>query len=598
MVAPLAVARIALPIPVHELFDYQIPDTLASRLRPGVRVRVPVGNSFRTGFCVECVGESKHEDLKPIDAVLDDEPLLDDELLDFVRWTASYYYASVGEAIDCAVPKGTRKKEKTVRWARIAESLLPPEPERGTGREKRERIREWLAEAGAQPVEAVLARLDVTEAPLRTLEKRGVVEIFDAPAPRPSFDDGPTTSGTDSPPRLSADQLRSVAEIDGALDREEFECFLLHGVTGSGKTEVYLHAIASTVERGRGALILVPEIALTPQTVRRFRARLGEVAVLHSLLPAGERAEQYRRLRRGEVRVAIGARSAIFAPIPDLGIIVVDESHESSYKQENSPRYHARDLAVLRAMRRSIPCVLGTATPSLETYHNAKSGKYTYLELPERVTAHSLPEIEVIDLSKNEEHTGGPLSRRLEKCLAETLEDDGQALLFLNRRGFARQVFCGSCGYSFECEACDIPLTYHKRQDRALCHYCGTVERIPPKCPECDFPGLGRRRDGTERIEENLAERFPDVVIDRLDRDTATSATRLEAILDRFRRGETRILVGTQMVAKGHDIPGVTLVGVLDADIALQQPDFRAAERTAQLLCQVAGRAGRGDKPG
>ncbi len=598
MVASLPVARVALPIPIHELFDYSIPDTLLDRVAPGVRVRVPMGRSMRIGTCIERAASSPHGDLKPIDAVVDDQPILDPDLLEFARWTANYYFASVGEVIECAVPRGARAKAKTVPWVR----LLDAEAEdRGAGRENRARLVALLREHGRLPLEELVARANTTRAPVKTLEKRGVVELFDAPELN-RIDE--SLFDNDEPVRefsLSAAQHGAVDRIVEAIRGDRFESFLLHGVTGSGKTEVYMHAIEAALAKDRGALMLLPEIALTPQTVRRFRARFGDVAVLHSLLPAGERSKQYRKLRDRSARVAIGARSAIFAPIPDLGLIVVDECHETSYKQENSPRYHARDLAVVRASRGNVPCVLGSATPSMESLHNARSGRFHYLELPDRVTGHPLPTIELVDLRKEPFETEGPasvFSDRLLALLHETINDGDQALLFLNRRGFARQVYCSRCAYSVECAACDIPLTYHKHSDRGLCHYCGTIERIPDKCPECDFPGITRRRHGTERIEESLAARFPNVAIDRLDRDTATSAGRLEAILDRFRRGETRILVGTQMIAKGHDIPGVTLVGVLDADIALQQPDFRAAERTGQLLCQVAGRAGRGERPG
>ncbi|MEE8143546.1 MAG: primosomal protein N', partial [Planctomycetota bacterium] len=314
-----------------------------------------------------------------------------------------------------------------------------------------------------------------------------------------------------------------------------------------------------------------------------------------------ERSRQYQRLRGGTLRVAIGARSAVFAPVKDLGIIIVDECHETSYKQEASPRYHGRDVAVVRASQLGIPCLLGSATPSLESLANAELGRYRKLVLPERVTRHSLPLIEIVDRrNEDPQHSSGErlFSERLLFLLKRTLERREQALLFLNRRGFSRNIHCPRCGYALRCPHCEIGLTYHKQQGCSLCHYCGVMRPVPEQCPDCDFPGIRSSFPGTERIEETLARLFPGVAIGRLDRDTARSQTRMVEILRRFRSGETRILVGTQMVAKGHDIPGVTLVGVLDADIALNLPDFRAAERTAQLLCQVAGRAGRGEQPG
>jgi primosomal protein N' (replication factor Y) len=400
---------------------------------------------------------------------------------------------------------------------------------------------------------------------------------------------------------LTPEQRHAVAAIEAALRPPRFAPLLLDGVTGSGKTEVYLHAIRTALAAGRGALVLVPEISLTPQTVDRFRSRFGDVAVLHSMLTPIERAMHYGRLRAREVRVAIGARSAIFAPIPELGLIVVDECHEESYKQESAPRYHARDVAVVRASQLGIPVVLGSATPAFESRENVARGRYIGLHLPHRVTAHGRAAVEIVDRRAEPTVAGGAvplLGPRLVERLREAEERGEQSLLFLNRRGFARRIHCPRCGYQLRCSECDIGLTYHKREDRSLCHYCGTVRPVPDACPDCAFPGIRRALPGTERIEEALAALFPGVAIGRLDRDTATSGRRLEEIIARFRSGATRILVGTQMVAKGHDIPGVTLVGVIDADVALGLPDFRAAERTAQLLCQVAGRAGRGDRPG
>lgn len=604
----LPYARIALAIPVPELFDYRVPAELDASVVPGARVRVPFGRGVRIGYCIERSAEQRHEKPKSIEAVVDDAPLLEPDLLQLVRWTADYYLCSVGEVIEAAIPKGVREgKSRTIRWVRrspTADSFQ----DRGNGIEGRARLLAILAERGPLPIEELLAAGEVGESAVKTLAKRGAVEIVRAPTrefgglrdPRGASTSGPVPWVTPPPYRLTPEQRAAVDAIEESLDPPRFRPMVLEGVTGSGKTEVYLHAIKAALDRGRGALVLLPEISLTPQTVDRFKERIGEVAVLHSLLTPVERSMHYGRLRQREVRVAIGARSAIFAPIPDLGLIIVDECHEDSYKQESTPRYHARDLSVVRAAQRGIPVLLGSATPSLETQENIARGRYTVLSLPRRVTGHGRAHVELVDRRAEPKREGPPpmLGPKLILRLREALEDGDQAVLFLNRRGFARRIHCPSCGFQLSCTDCDIALTYHKRDDRSLCHYCGTVRSVPTACPDCSMPGIRRTLPGTEKIEETLTAIFPGVPVGRLDRDTATSGTRMQEILAAFRRGETRILVGTQMVAKGHDIPGVTMVGVIDADVALGMPDFRAAERTAQLLCQVAGRAGRGEKPG
>ncbi len=608
MVSPLPYARIALAIPVPDLFDYSVPPDLEESVVPGARVRVPFGRGLRIGYCIERSAEKRHDFPKEIEAVLDDVPLLEPDLLALIRWTADYYLCSVGEVIESAVPRGVREgRRRSIRWARRIEGA--GECGKGTGAEARARIIAVLSAAGgALPLDELLSGACAGESSAKTLAKRGALEIVRA-APREfgGLDAGPVPVTGEAPWRtpppyaLTPEQRNAVDAIQRALAPPRFSPFLLEGVTGSGKTEVYLHAIRTALAAGRGALVLLPEISLTPQTVQKFRERLGEVAVLHSLLTPIERSMHYGRLRGREVRVAIGARSAIFAPIPELGLIVVDECHEESYKQENAPRYHARDLAVVRASQLGIPVVLGSATPSLESQENVARSRYTRLLLPNRVTGHGRATVEIVDRRIEPVPASGAiplLGSKLVERLREVVARDEQALLFLNRRGFARRIHCPRCGFQLSCGECDIALTYHKRDDRSLCHYCGTVGSIPLTCPDCSFPGIRRTRAGTERIEESLAALFPHTTVGRLDRDTATSGRRLEEIIARFRSGETRILVGTQMVAKGHDIPGVTLVGVIDADIALTLPDFRAAERTAQLLCQVAGRAGRGDRPG
>ena len=399
-------------------------------------------------------------------------------------------------------------------------------------------------------------------------------------------------------PVLTDEQLVAVTAITARLGHG-FAPFLIHGVTGSGKTEVYLRVIAEVLARGQTALVLVPEISLTPQLAGRFRARFGDaVAILHSGLSDRDRLVEWQRLRRGLATIAVGARSAVFAPLTDLGIIVIDEEHDGSFKQDDGVRYHARDVALVRAQRLGVPCILGSATPSLESFWQAQRSVYTLLTMTQRPTARPMPQVEIVDLRKYMPDGDDLLSAPLAAAIAETLASQMQAILFLNRRGFATFVLCRACGHSFRCPHCAVSLTYHQSSDRMLCHYCGFAQRVPEVCPKCATRGAIERKGlGTEKIAETLATRFPTARIARLDRDVAAGA-KAETILAQVARRQVDILVGTQMVTKGHDFPGVTLVGVLCADTGLNLPDFRASERTFQLLSQVAGRAGRGDSPG
>jgi primosomal protein N' (replication factor Y) len=437
---------------------------------------------------------------------------------------------------------------------------------------------------------------------LARLAERGLVAIEEREVVRDPF--ARTEPVPHPPPTLTPAQERVLAPITAAVARGAYAPFLLHGVTGSGKTEVYLRAIEDALRRGRQALVLVPEISLTPQLTQRFRGRFGdEVAVLHSGLSDAERYDQWRRLR-GEAgrpaRIAIGARSALFAPLERLGVLVVDEEHDASFKQDESPRYHARDLALVRAQRAGAVVILGSATPSLESLYNARRGKVTLLRLVGRVHERPMPRMEVIDLTRADlvGHRTALLSRELAEAVAETVAAGEQAILFLNRRGYSSFVLCRDCGQVFECRHCSVSLTHHQRVSRLLCHYCGYSEPVPKACPVCRGDRVGMMGVGTERIEDALRGLLPGAKVARLDRDTATTRARLEGILAAFARREVDVLIGTQMVTKGHDFPGVTLVGAIFADQGLHFPDFRAAERTYQLLCQVAGRAGRGHREG
>lgn len=600
-----SIARVAVPIPLHEPFDYRIPESLKGKIRPGIQVLVPFGPTKRHGWVVDLTDHSPHPRLRDIDGIVAQGAEIEAELLGLLRWTADYYLCGIGEVIECALPKPVRtRRVRTVRWVK-----LTPEGKHveltSTVPEARRKVLEHLRQSATpRQMRQLVDECSVSDSPVKTLARRGLVEIFDALPPEfgtPGCEDNGSSTVLISPNfDPNQQQIDAIEKISSSVSKPEYQTYLLHGVTGSGKTEVYIRCVQRALEMGRGALVLLPEIALTPQAVERFTERLGPVAILHSMLPDSERAVHYERLRQGEVKIALGARSAVFAPVTDLGIIIVDESHESSYKQENSPRYHARDVAVMRAHRLGVPCVLGSATPSMESLENVRRGRFERLRLDERANGRPLATVEVIDRRAETKSVGGGglFSIPLIDRIRATLERDEQVLLFLNRRGFARNIHCPRCGFGLRCHQCDIPLTFHKGKSRSQCNYCGEHRPIPSKCPDCQFTGIQQRSPGTERIEDSLNSLFPGVKIDRLDRDTVTSSSRMEAILRRFRDGETQILVGTQMVAKGHDIPGVTLVGVLDADIALGLPDFRSAERTAQLLCQVAGRAGRGELPG
>jgi primosomal protein N' (replication factor Y) len=462
---------------------------------------------------------------------------------------------------------------------------------------KRRAVLAALAAAGAPvPVTALTAAIAGAAAALRELVAAGLA-IVDEREQALVARGGSALPASAAPPALTAEQEVAVEAITGAIGG--FASFLLHGVTGSGKTEVYLRVIALARARGLGAIVLVPEIALTPQLAARFRARFGdEVAILHSGLSESDRLSEWERLHRGQAAIAVGARSAVFAPVARPGVIVVDEEHDGSFKQDEGVRYHGRDVALVRAQRAGAVCVLGSATPSLESFAAAQAGRLRLLTMNARATGALLPTVEVIDLRRYQPDGEDLMSAPLAAALERTLAAGEQAILFLNRRGFATFVLCRACGHAFRCRDCAVSLTYHRASDRLECHYCGFGQRVPDVCPSCKAAGAIERKGlGTERVAAGLAARFPSARVARLDRDVATGA-RAEGILARVARREVDILVGTQMVTKGHDFPGVTLVGVLCADLALSLPDFRAAERTFQLLTQVAGRAGRGERPG
>ena len=466
--------------------------------------------------------------------------------------------------------------------------------------QKQARILDLLDDEEPTPRSDIRERVGSPYSSLDGLEERGFLESFEREVYRDPFESEPVPEAEEH--ELTAPQERALEAIGEAARRGEYEGFVLHGVTGSGKTEVYLRAIREALKRGESALVLLPEIALTPQFVAVFRAHFDDrIAVLHSGLTKAERFDQWRRIKRDEVDIVIGARSALFAPLSNIGVMVVDEEHDTSFKQERGPRYNARDMALVRGKLESARVILGSATPSLESYYNARqTDRLTYLAMPDRVESRPMPEVEIVDMRQQEGESpgeSGTLSGRLYTALERTLADQMQAILFLNRRGFSPCVICEECGNVFECPNCDVSLTYHRRQEALRCHHCDYSLRMPESCPECGHGGLGKRGLGTEQLERHLEDLFPDAEIARLDRDT-TTGRKLRKLIRAFRREEIDILAGTQMVTKGHDFPSVVTVGVVLADLSLNFPDFRAAERTFQLLTQVSGRAGRGSDPG
>ncbi len=619
--APALYAEVAVPLPVRGAFTYGVEAHLMATIKPGVRVAVPFGARQLVGFVVALHTSLPEgvdpERLRNVRAVLDVEPVFPADLMRFLREAADYYIYPLGDVLRTAAPAVDRRARDQLdeapgekgslraRWARVREETFVrlssvPVSERPTLRGGRQtQLLSILEARGEVSLSELRAQMKNPSAVLRSLKGHRVIEVETREVPDDPFFGDPVER--DAPPDLVPAQKLAVDTINHAIESRDRVTFLLHGVTGSGKTEVYLRAVETAHRAGKGALILLPEIALTPQLVGRYRARFGDnLAVIHSGLKESDRYAMWRKLRAGECRVAIGARSAIFAPVHDLGLIIVDEEHDGSFKQDESFRYHGRDMAVLRAYRAGIVCVLGSATPSIETYHAALDGKFHLLRLPERATNASLPAIEFVDLKKM--GRTGPtgqegLSLPLLRALDETLSRGEQAIIFLNRRGFAPSLHCAQCDGMIECPSCSVALVLHRRAGMLKCHYCDFTAAFENRCVVCKSEDIELIGVGTEKIEASLTEAFPAARIGRLDRDVA-SGSGAEVVLDKLRRGDLDVLVGTQMVTKGHDIARVTLVGVIAADASLCFPDFRAAERTFQLLAQVAGRAGRQDLPG
>jgi primosomal protein N' (replication factor Y) (superfamily II helicase) len=658
------IARVSLEIALRKEFDYSIPAELAGQVEVGTRVQVPFGARKILGTVTALAEESAHTKLKPIFKVIGAQSLVTPKVLKLARWIGEYYCCAPETALKSVLPEAIRKEKEGWKKQLFVRVLhlsgeFPKLPKRQQDvwniiEERREIL---LAE--------LLELAETTAATVRKLEDCGLVEITSEISERDPYAREtilPTQNIVLNPSQAVAlEKIKAAMQrasgvapeeqnSSGALNatlsvgdsqsfrRDAGSTFLLHGVTGSGKTEIYLQALAHALEQGKGAIVLVPEISLTPQTVERFKARFSSgklqtlVAVLHSHLSAGERHDEWHKIRQGRARIVIGARSAIFAPVEPLGLIIVDEEHETSYKQEEAPRYHARDVAVMRGQMENAVVVLGSATPSLESFYNCKRGKFTLLELPERVDNQKMPHVRVVDMRQAaHKEKGTPLfSPQLKEAINQRLDKGEQTILFLNRRGYSTSLQCPKCGYVCNCPNCSLALTFHRGAQRAFgvppedqtkfpdrtrerivlpagstaarlaCHICGHVEKVPLVCPneKCKNPAIRFSGTGTQRVEETLAKLFPKARIQRMDADTMKRKDDYRKVLGDFRAGKTDILVGTQMIAKGLHFPNVTLVGIIYADLALHQPDFRAGERTFQLLTQVAGRAGRGDVEG
>jgi len=606
--------EVALPVPLFQTFVYSLDGEYEHEARIGSRVLVPFRKRQEIGIVVATDAEPPARGhVKAVSALPDAQPALDDSLLSLSRWISDYYVVPLGLVLrsvlpavltGAAQPQPTLKTQRVVRIRDDIPTLL--QREKAFARAPQQRALFELIESlnGSTSVEHLLEQLKFSPSVLRALEKRALVTIDRERVERDPF---AARVGRVEPRHIPTDE--QIAAIERMKNARPGEVFLLHGVTGSGKTLVYIELLREIVERrGKTAIVLVPEIALTPQTVDRFRAVFGDdVAVLHSGLSDGERYDAWLALKLGQKRIAVGARSAIFAPLSNIGAIIVDEEHESSYKQGETPRYHARETAIVRATQEGAIVVLGSATPSLETWTNAVAEKYTLLSLPRRVGGASLPAVSVVDLRKlvasgaeaaGQEEYQRVVSSQLDAAIAARLERSEQTILLLNRRGYSAFVQCETCGNVATCPNCSITLTYHRSPERLVCHYCMHQEAPQRVCKRCGGVTLRRRGLGTQQVERLVCERFPSARVARMDVDTTSGKWAHASILDRVGAGEVDILLGTQMIAKGLDFPNVTLVGVIDADVGINLPDFRASERCFQLLSQVAGRAGRGTRGG
>ncbi len=673
-------AQVAMNLPVKEPFTYAVPEPLAGSIQVGMRVLVPFGRRRLTGYVV---GFTEQPDpalaLKDIEALLDDAPVLQPEVLSLTRWMADYYQSSWGEAIKAALPAGMeeeshelfslsetgilaleneqlkesqfwilesvrkrksmtaaqlkrllqekfsphaltrlrqeghliatpRLKKSTVPYSYEKHARLKPpvlsseEIETLFKRSPKQKELYELLKGGALSFKELSAHLPSPSSLLGKLKQKELVEVSVVKRPRDAAASPiPATPVRDAPLQFTAEQQSAFNSLKRAIEASQYCAYLLHGITGSGKTEIYIRCIEEALKQGKTAIMMVPEISLTPQTVSRFQGRFGEnVAILHSGLSQRERYQEWKKIHDGRVAIVVGARSAVFAPFKNLGVIVIDEEHDASYKQDSSPRYHARDTALVRARAAKAVVILGSATPSLESLGNVENGKYRLLSLDKRVGDRLLPLVRIVDMKKekDERKNFSILSCELRAAMSLRLERNEQVFLFLNRRGTANYVFCTECGFVFDCPQCSVTRTFHGSENRMRCHYCNQTARVPADCPDCRGEILRFSGFGTQKLEEETRRLFPEARIIRLDRDTARGHADFAAMHAKMNQGEIDILIGTQMITKGHDFPNVTLVGVVHADLSLNIPDFRSSERSFQLLTQVAGRAGRGRVPG
>jgi len=619
------IARVSLEIALRKEFDYSIPAELAGQVDVGSRVQVPFGARKILGVVTAVAEESGHAKLKAILKVIGAQTLVTAKVLKLARWIGEYYCCAPETALKSVLPEAVRKEDAGWR-ERLFVRVLPVSGEFPKLPKRQQEVWNIVEERRELPLAELLELTKTTAATVRQLEDRSLVQITAEISERDPY--AKETILATQPLVVNPAQAAALEKITAAMNRGEdggwrmedgkrapssilhppSSTFLLHGVTGSGKTEVYLQAIAHALEQGKGAIVLVPEISLTPQTVERFKARFSSgklqtlVAVLHSHLSAGERHDEWHKIRQGRARIVIGARSAIFAPVEPLGLIIVDEEHEHTYKQEEAPRYHARDVAVMRGHMENAVVVLGSATPALESFYNCQKGKFTLLELPERVDDQKMPHVRVVDMRQaKRDGKGTPIfSPQLKEAITQRLEKGEQTILFLNRRGYSSSLICEKCGHICECPNCSLALTYHRPEQLLRCHICNYSEQVPRICPneKCKNPGIRYSGLGTQKVEDVLQKLFPRARIKRMDADVMKRKEDYRRVLDSFKHGEIDILIGTQMIAKGLHFPNVTLVGIIYADMALHQPDFRAGERTFQLLTQVSGRAGRGDIEG
>ncbi|MBC2122491.1 primosomal protein N' [Listeria marthii] len=656
------IAKVIVDVPAMQVdrpFDYFIPEDLEELIRPGMRVSVPFGNRKIQGFVIALGETEENPKLKGIDGVMDLAPVLNEELMELGDWLAEDTLSFRVSAYQAMLPAALRAKyekyflrldEENEELEQLFEGYETLDWKVAEARGLLKQIGKWVREGSVEVVYQVKNKItnkkvrvvsclkaphqlaeiiedmpknakaqsrvlaffqafegteitavdlkkqaETTDTTIKKLADLGLLTIQEKIISRDPYENHQFEKSESL--ELLPDQQTACEKINAA---KEQETFLIHGVTGSGKTEIYLQTIEAKLKEGKEAIVLVPEISLTPQMVERFKSRFGsEVAVLHSALSSGEKYDEWRKIERKEARVVVGARSAVFAPFENLGIIIIDEEHEASYKQEDNPRYHARDVAIWRATKYQCPVVLGSATPSLESFARAKKGVYTLIELPSRVNDRAMPEVNVVDMREElRKENRTEFSTELLEKIKDRIVKKEQTVLMLNRRGYSSFVMCRDCGYVVECPNCDISLTYHQSSNQMKCHYCGHEERVPQQCPSCEGEHIRYFGTGTQKVEESLTKLIPEARVIRMDVDTTRTKGAHEKLLNSFRNHEADILLGTQMIAKGLDFPDITLVGVLNADTMLHLPDFRASERTFQLLTQVSGRAGRHERTG